>query len=562
MNVMLQSYFDNFIDSNQLNENGRDENFEKFCNYYLINQYYPQDFDLDLCSIGGGDDLGVDGICIIADDICIHSKEDLKNLYDSPRKIEVKFIFNQMKNSDRFELGGILKFLSGVSVFFKNKDLHTNEELNNYCEIKDDIYKNIIKFKRPEIILNYATTGKWENPEGVKTRVESLIGDLNELNIGDICINYVDSKKLELIHNEVENKVEKQIDFRTHLTLPSIKDVRQSHILSVPIKEFVKLITNDSGSILKNLFLDNVRDFQGNNSVNEGIRKTLTSESQEALPMFNNGITIIAKHLEIINQRIVLTDFQIVNGCQTSHVIWENRNELNSNTDIIVKVIETTSSELSESIIKATNKQTEVKDEAFESLSDFHKGLENYFNAYAKKRTIPIFYERRSKQYQGDHTKKPHQIINLSKLTRASVACILSQPQSTHRYYGELLNSNRDKIFKKNDSNYDKYYLATSISSKVDTYLRRKEFSKYKSMKYQLSMIIYKLFEEKKIKVEKSYQIVDSDKDFKFILSMAIEFLTGLLNEGKSYSHLSRTKDFTALMIDSIGDLTQKELKL
>ncbi|MDT3413065.1 AIPR family protein [Kosakonia cowanii] len=562
MNIMLQSYFDNFIESNQLNENTKDENFEKFCNYYLINQCYPQDFDLDLCSVGGGDDSGLDGVCIIADDICIHSKEDLKNLYNSPRKIEVKFLFNQVKNSDKFDLGGILKFLTGVSAFFKNKNEYTNEELSNFCEIKDDIYKNIIKFKRPEIILNYATTGKWEEPEEIKKSAAMLVSNLNELNIGDIKVNYIDSKKLELIHNEVENKVEKQIDFRTHLTLPSIKDVRQSHILSVPIKEFVKLITNDNGNILKNLFLDNVRDFQGNNSVNEGIRKTLTSESQEALPMFNNGITIIAKHLEIINQRIVLTDFQIVNGCQTSHVIWESKNELNSNTDIIVKVIETTSSELSESIIKATNKQTEVKDEAFESLSDFHKGLENYFNAYAKKRTTPIFYERRSKQYQGDHTKKPHQIINLSKLTRASVACILSQPQSTHRYYGELLDSNRDKIFRNKDSNYNKYYLATSISCKVDTFLRRKEFSKYKSMKYQLSMMIYKLFEAKRVSVEKAYQAIDSDRDFKHILTMTISFFNGLSREGKSYSHLSRTKDFTALIVDSIEGLTQKELKI
>lgn len=357
MNVMLKSYFNNFIDSNELGENSDDENFEKFCNYYLINQYYPQDFDLDSCSIGGGDDSGIDGICIIIDDICVRSIDDLKNLYASSKKLDVKFIFNQSKNSEKFELGGVLKFATGIRLFFNDGNEYKSHDLKNYYEIKENIYKNIIKFKRPDIIINYATTGRWNDDREIDGRVGTIINDLDKLNVGEVELKFIDSKKLEQIYNEVENKVEKQIDFRASLTLPQIKNVRQSHILSVPINEFVKLITNDSGSILKNLFLDNVRDFQGNNSVNDGIKKTITSSSQEALPMFNNGITIIAKHLEIINQKIVLTDFQIVNGCQTSHVIWENRDKLRDGTNIIVKVIETTSSELSESIIKATNKQ-------------------------------------------------------------------------------------------------------------------------------------------------------------------------------------------------------------
>lgn len=561
MNVMLKSYFNNFIDSNNLDEYSDNDNFERFCNYYLINQYYPQDFDLDSCSIGGGDDSGIDGLCIIIDDICVRNLDDLKKLYASTKKIDVKFIFNQSKNSEKFELGGILKFISGVRHFFNDDNIYKNDELKNNFDIKNEIYKNIIKFKRPTIIINYATTGKLINPDEYDDRIKTTINDLDELNVGDIELNFIDSKKIEQIYNEVENKVEKQIDFRASLTLPKIKDVRQSHILSVPIKEFVKLITNDSGSILKNLFLDNVRDFQGNNSVNEGIKKTITSETQEALPMFNNGITIIAKHLEIINQRIVLTDFQIVNGCQTSHVIWENTDKLRDETNIIVKVIETTSSELSESIIKATNKQTEVKDEAFESLSEFHKGLESYFNAYATKRSQPIYYERRSKQYQSDSTKKANQIINLSKLTRASVACLLSQPQSTHRYYGELLNSNRDKIFKKEESNFNKYYLASSISNRVDIFLRRKEFSKSKGMKYQISMIIYKLFDGKKIKTEKSYEIIDSDQKFKAILRKSISFLNKLIESEAAVSHyqLPRTKDFTTKIIESINDLMEVE---
>lgn len=42
--------------------------------------------------------------------------------------------------------------------------------------------------------------------------------------------------------------------------------------------------------------------------------------------MLNNGITIIAENVQITGTTAVLTDYQIVNGCQTSHVLYENRN--------------------------------------------------------------------------------------------------------------------------------------------------------------------------------------------------------------------------------------------
>jgi hypothetical protein len=48
-------------------------------------------------------------------------------------------------------------------------------------------------------------------------------------------------------------------------------------------------------------------------------------------------------------------------------------------------------------VIKATNRQTEVKVEAFESLQPFHKQLEDFYNTF--KDIKPLYYERRSKQY-------------------------------------------------------------------------------------------------------------------------------------------------------------------
>lgn len=165
-----------------------------------------------------------------------------------------------------------------------------------------------------------------------------------------------------------------------------------------------------------------------------------------------------------------LTDFQIVNGCQSSHVLYEAKDNLNENTHIIVKIIETTDYELAAKVVKATNRQTEVKDEVFESLSQFHKNLEEFYKS--KKISNPIYYERRSKQYDGDSSVKASQVVKLAAQINAFVAGQLGQPQSTHRYYGELLESNRSKMFN-NGERFEPYYISALILKKLNLHLSK-----------------------------------------------------------------------------------------
>ncbi len=42
----------------------------------------------------------------------------------------------------------------------------------------------------------------------------------------------------------------------------------------------------------------------------------------------NNGVTIIAKSVRQIGTKFVIQDFQVVNGCQTCHVLWSKREQL------------------------------------------------------------------------------------------------------------------------------------------------------------------------------------------------------------------------------------------
>jgi len=74
------------------------------------------------------------------------------------------------------------------------------------------------------------------------------------------------------------------------------------------------------------------------------------------------------------------------------------------------------------------------------------KKIEEFYLAVGKDRPIPLYYERRSKQY--DHLEVSRErIVTLPTQINCFVAMFLNEPHSTHRYYGELLSSYRSRLF-------------------------------------------------------------------------------------------------------------------
>lgn len=95
--------------------------------------------------------------------------------------------------------------------------------------------------------------------------------------------------------------------------------------------------------------------------------------------LLNNGITIVAKNANKVVTAFKISDFQIVNGCQTSHILFYGKDKITDSLIYQIKLIITDDSEVINRVIKATNQQTEVKREAFETLTPFHKSLEEFY---------------------------------------------------------------------------------------------------------------------------------------------------------------------------------------
>ena len=99
----------------------------------------------------------------------------------------------------------------------------------------------------------------------------------------------------------------------------------------------MKLLADaDSGEIRRTVFEDNVRDFQGTDApVNARIRETLRGAHTARFAVLNNGITIVVRDLRVTANSFHLTDYQVVNGAQTSNVLFVNRDVLTSGTESV-----------------------------------------------------------------------------------------------------------------------------------------------------------------------------------------------------------------------------------
>ncbi|EHU3229507.1 AIPR family protein [Acinetobacter baumannii] len=543
------------------------QQFEHFVNFNIISKLYPREIDIDSLSSGGSNDLGIDGVAIIINGNIVTNSDEIEH-FRRMGSLDVEFILIQSKTSSKFSGEQIGTFIFGVKNLFDDKSsVIENAFMKNIRDLKDNIYSNTLDFDvNPELKLYFVTTGEWKEPEQITGRVNRELKDIYDKGIFRSIpkIEFYDAEKLKNSYKEISRKTIKEIKFNNHVALPDLPEklnVRQSLIGSVSIKDYIKLISDEDDRLFKGLFYDNVRDYQGLNKVNKEINETLNDNSKKYLmPLLNNGITVIAKKVDKVGQKLKLTDFQIVNGCQSSHVLFDRKNDIDEDLHIIVKIIETNDQDVINSIIIATNKQTEVKDEAFESIKPFHRELDEYFKAKTDLVNDPIYYERRSKEYFNDPNVKNHQIVTLAYLVKSYVATVLAQPQSTHRYFGELIESNEKSIFK-NNKNISDYYISALLCKKIDSLFRLGLlYESYKNYKYHLIYIIYSKFSiENKNNDEIIFILNEQDKLFWYAINACkIIAWTSKNNNMMNSMHNVRSKDFTLKLKDSLSSFVFK----
>ena len=171
----------------------------------------------------------------------------------------------------------------------------------------------------------------------------------------------------------------------SHAGLPQIKGIEESYWAVIRAKEFVeKLLISADGNIRSQLFEDNVRHYLGStNDVNSSIAETISDpQKRTRFPVLNNGITIVSPDVVVRTNKLHIRDPQIVNGCQTSHVLFENRSAISDEMMLTVKVVEAEDEDVYTELVQATNSQSKVEGRQFLSLSPMAREIEAYFNTF------------------------------------------------------------------------------------------------------------------------------------------------------------------------------------
>lgn len=244
--------------------------------------------------------------------------------------------------------------------------------------------------------------------------IRDLIFD-DESNINDIQVFYITDNKInptsyEYEVNKFEEEISKKIEKNCRLKIMGIEEIidyqdevsnaiptqfkgkktqliieqsfeNNEHttiVAEVALKNLARFVKKDKDY----LYYSNIRNFLGKNGkINKTMVQTF-KESPKSFWYYNNGITIVCDdYQQRTPSQLEITTPQIVNGCQTASVIyneWNNikdKQEQNSKEGtILVKIIKDTNNKRVD-ITRYTNSQNAVSGKDFFALEKFHKEL-------------------------------------------------------------------------------------------------------------------------------------------------------------------------------------------
>ncbi|MCF7558682.1 AIPR family protein [Pseudomonas petrae] len=492
MDKITGSLLSTFVKQNELSTNELSTQFEHFVNYAITSKVFRGSFELDDVHVGSGGDCAIDGLCIIVNGRLITDEDVLKDVVDNSGYLDADITFVQSKTSSNFDGSSIGSFIHGVKDFLSDApQLVQNtaiKKMKYVWELIVQMSDHMVN-RRPNCRLFYVSTGKWVGDDNLVAIINSGKKEIDQLSLFDaVSVDALGATELQRMYQETKNRLSVTVNFQNRITLPDIEGVAEAYLGVIPFDEYVKLIQDESGTIYS-IFDDNVRDFQGGNVVNAKIKNTLDQGKFDLFCVLNNGVTVVAGSLTPAGNRFTIRDYQVVNGCQTSHVLHECRKiEGIEKVYVPMKIIVTDDEDIKTNITLATNSQTEVRTEQLEALSSFQKKLELYYAA--EKNTIQLYYERRSQQYNSFGDVKRTQIISIPTQIKSFASMFLNSPHLVSGYYGTIVKRFSGKIFNE-DHKYSAYYVSGLAYYRIEQMFRSGELdSGYKKFRFQFMLIV------------------------------------------------------------------------
>ena len=417
--------------------------FEIFTAEHILKKFDLSYDEIMSGQVGAGGDGGIDSMYTFVNGNLIQDDTDISNLR---RDIKIELFIIQSKMETGFGEDPIRKFDTTVQELFdlsRNLDEFTtvyNEDLLQLAANFRDTY-NQCAARLPSLVVNfrYATIG-----DDVHQNVMRLVAQLRTtvlrlFSSATFSFDFINVADLLTLARQAPTTT-----FSLKLSESPIPSGEESFICLVNLSEFYGFICDQDGQLLRRIFEANVRDYQGNVQVNQGIRDTLFNPRDDDFWWLNNGVTIIVSQAALSGKTLSIMNPLIVNGLQTSyemHSYFSLDPTRQDNRNILVRVIGVAhtadEAQTRNRIIKATNSQTSIQVASLRATDDIQHGIEDYL------RSEGLYYDRR-KNYYKNEGRPISKIISITYLAQSVIAVVLKRPNDARARPSSLLKEGAD----------------------------------------------------------------------------------------------------------------------
>ncbi|MFC4335757.1 AIPR family protein [Salininema proteolyticum] len=475
---------------------GEAEAFEAFSFYCYMQNFHEGTWDPLTQRTGGGNDMGIDSYAIILNGSIVQSLDEIHEEIERNRQFRVVVVLLQSKREKSFSgnaIGGLARNMGRV--FDLDRDLDPQEASDEIRTLQNALRlllsrPELLAGHRPKVYVGYACCGS-EIKAPHRYASDDIAAAIRRNGDFEAKADLLGARDLRGLYERSlkSSRIAFDVDRDKLVEMPDTPGIDgNSYIGLVDARAFVRqVLTDETGGIRESLFHENVREFYGyaNNPVNRAIRESLQSpEGRARFHTVNNGLTVIAREAERYNNRLSLKDCQVVNGSQTSHVLFDQRDRLDETVQCRVAVIASTDNSVIDAVIAGTNLQTKVDPEFFAARADQHSHIEQYFLSIPEDRRL--YYERRERQYSQNPEIPRLRVVNTQTLLKYFAAVFLEEPELSvdlrllrERAHAKAFDEKHHPAL---------YYSAASVAYRFEGLFRNGSFGKeVKPAKYLLA---------------------------------------------------------------------------
>ncbi len=211
----------------------------------------------------------------------------------------------------------------------------------------------------------------------------------------------------------------------------------------------------------QSLYAYNVRGPLGRTQVNRDIVASINDQSLHKLfPLFHNGITVICGNLDANKSGLTISDYWVVNGCQSLTAFYDNAGRLTDNLRVLTKFIQMEpGSPWAEKVTRYSNNQNGVKARDFMANSPIQIRLQNEFRRHYGGRYV---FEIKRGEVSGTGTTLSNEQVGLFLM-----AFDLKEPWATHRKYQVFEDKHAD-LFARPEVTADRIVLCQAIMEAIE----------------------------------------------------------------------------------------------